>query len=388
MHIDYIHFTDLPSRAANSIHVMKMCQAFKQEGHDIRLLVPTDRVTNDMSLLWRHYGIETPFPIECVPVPFDNLSDDGYWIKLAKVFGFAIRSVRYARQSHVSLIYTRERRAAMFASLLGVPVILGVHWHDYCGKLRWAYFRAMLKGRGFRRLVTNTKALKDIYLDRYAPSLDPEQVIPVPNGVDLGRFSDLPQPSEARRQLNMPSESFVAGYTGHLYPGRGIDLIIDLAGRLPSVIFLVVGGTDEDVQKYRKRLENKGLTNLILTGFVPNSELVSYLAACEVLLMPYQRKVEIAKGGDASAFMCPMKMFEYMATGRMIISSDLPVIHEVLNENNAVFCDPEDVIVWQENLEKARMNREWRMQIGQQAQRDVIQYAWRQRVHRVLEGIL
>ena len=33
-----------------------------------------------------------------------------------------------------------------------------------------------------------------------------------------------------------------------------------------------------------------------------------------------------------------MKMFEYMAAGRAIVSSDLPVIREVLNERNAVFC--------------------------------------------------
>ena len=41
-----------------------------------------------------------------------------------------------------------------------------------------------------------------------------------------------------------------------------------------------------------------------------------------------------------------MKMFEYLATGRAIIASDLPVFHEVLNENNAVFCPPDKVTAW------------------------------------------
>jgi len=41
-----------------------------------------------------------------------------------------------------------------------------------------------------------------------------------------------------------------------------------------------------------------------------------------------------------------LKMFEYMAAGRAIISSDLPVIHEVLDDRSALFCPPEDAASW------------------------------------------
>ena len=49
---------------------------------------------------------------------------------------------------------------------------------------------------------------------------------------------------------------------------------------------------------------------------------------------------------DSAAVASPMKMFEYMAAGRAIVSADLPVIREVLNEENAVFCKPDDIDDW------------------------------------------
>ena len=105
--------------------------------------------------------------------------------------------------------------------------------------------------------------------------------------------------------------------------------------------------------------------------------------------MPYQRKVAIVGGGgDASAYMSPMKMFEYMATGRLIISSDLPVLREILNGTNAVLCDPEDLDAWQRGIERAMKDRAWRERLGQQARRDVEQYTWRRRVRRVLDGLV
>ena len=41
-----------------------------------------------------------------------------------------------------------------------------------------------------------------------------------------------------------------------------------------------------------------------------------------------------------------MKMFEYMAAGRAILSSDLPVLREVLNEENAILLPPDEPAAW------------------------------------------
>ena len=89
-----------------------------------------------------------------------------------------------------------------------------------------------------------------------------------------------------------------------------------------------------------------GLDNVTLTGFVPNRHIPLYQAAGEILLMPYERSVTVSGGGNTADICSPMKMFEYMAAGRAILSSDLAVLHEVLDETSAVFCPPENSQAW------------------------------------------
>ena len=58
--------------------------------------------------------------------------------------------------------------------------------------------------------------------------------------------------------------------------------------------------------------------------------------------------------------MSPGKIFEYMAARRLIVSSDLPVIAEVLNEGNAVLCGPEEIDAWERALSRASQDADWR----------------------------
>jgi glycosyltransferase involved in cell wall biosynthesis len=71
-----------------------------------------------------------------------------------------------------------------------------------------------------------------------------------------------------------------------------------------------------------------------------------------------------------------MKMFEYMAAERAIITSDLPVIREVLNESNAVFCPPYDVDAWKTELEGLLGYETRRLMFARQARFAVENHTW------------
>ena len=206
-----------------------------------------------------------------------------------------------------------------------------------------------------------------------------------PNGIDLERFANLPDPAEARRQLGLP-EKPTAGYTGHLYAGRGTALLTELARRLPEVQFLWAGGREAEVQAWQARLKAEGLINVHLTGFIENRQLPLYQAAAEVLLMPYERAISGSSGGNSAGYASPMKMFEYMACGRAILTSDLPVIREVLNETNAVLCPPEDSTAWTEALSALLADEARRKALATQAWQDVQPYTWLERARRGLAG--
>ena len=73
MKIVYVSTSEVPSDRANSIQVMKVCQAIVQLGHELTLLVPNAQPEPSKVHAWDslavHYGLSTPLPIEWLPVP-------------------------------------------------------------------------------------------------------------------------------------------------------------------------------------------------------------------------------------------------------------------------------------------------------------------------------
>jgi len=127
-----------------------------------------------------------------------------------------------------------------------------------------------------------------------------------------------------------------------------------------------------------------GLKNVILTGFVPNAELPRYQAACDVLLMPYQRQVAASSGGDISRYLSPMKLFEYLACERPIVSSDLPVLREVLHAGNSILLPCDDTDAWVSALQKLEIDAGLRQRLATQARLDAQQYTWEARAEKIL----
>jgi glycosyltransferase involved in cell wall biosynthesis len=211
-------------------------------------------------------------------------------------------------------------------------------------------------------------------------------VVVAPNGVDLERYANVPDAAEARARLHL-AEAFTAGFTGHFYPGRGTDLLFELARRMPDVKFLWVGGTPQTVAEWRSRLSAAGQSNVTLTGFVDNSLLPLYQAAADVLLMPYGRAVAASSGQDIAEVINPMKMFEYMAAGRAIITADLPVIREVLDETRAVFCAPGNVEDWMSAILGLKAAADRRLRLAQNGRREVETCTWRAREERILQAL-
>jgi len=167
-----------------------------------------------------------------------------------------------------------------------------------------------------------------------------------------------------------------------------MELLFGLAQRLPKVHFLWVGGRPQDVIRWQARLHSAGVKNVTLTGFVDKGDLPLYQAAGDFLLMPYEKSIAGSSGGNSVAICSPMKMFDYLAAGRVILSSDLPVLYEVLNNNNAVFCPAEDVDAWQAVLESLLADPVRCNALAQQARLDGQNFSWLARAQNALDGFV
>lgn len=371
MNILAISASQVPSSAANSLQAMKAIHALAQTGHRVTLILPANTRPQPWETLASMYGLQTPFEIEYLPAASRRL--------------FILAALRRAHALRPDLLYTWPLQAAALGQLLGMPVILEMHDlpGGRVGPLWYRYFRDT---KGKKRLVLITKALREALAQRFGAFGPASEVLIAPNGVDIQRFDSLPAPALARAQLGWPEAPTVM-CAGHLYTGRGVDLFFGLAQALGEAHFVWVGGNPQAVNQAREQVQTLGLKNLTFTGFLPNAQLPLCLAAAEVLTMPYGREIGISSGaGHSAQVSSPMKMFEYLAAGRAILSSDLPVFHEALNPQNAVFCPPEDLPAWTQALSALLKDPARRAALGTQAAQDARAYDWKARAQRILSA--
>jgi glycosyltransferase involved in cell wall biosynthesis len=369
----------LPSRRANTIQVMKMAQAIQSIGHVVRILVPDHENVEKpgWDILAKHYGLQQHLDIQWV----NRLSS-------LRNYDYGIKVIHKFRNWGGDILYTRLPQAAALGSILNIPTIYEVH--DLPGgRVGPWLFRIFIRGRGARRLVVISKALRDAIHNQIYHLPVSSFCVTAPDGVDKSRYETIPSPYEARESLQagpvpqLSIQKFTVGYTGHLYEGRGISLILDIAQHSSELNFLLVGGDPPRVDEVRTEVARRSLDNVILTGFIENMELPLYQAACEVLLMPYQRIVAASSGGNIAHYLSPMKLFEYMASGRVILSSDLPIFEEVLNDDNSIMLPPDDLGRWVKTLKEIQNNLPRYQILGKQAREDSLKFTWSSRAERV-----
>lgn len=374
MKIALVTNSRIPSLTANSIQAMKVCQALAQLGHAVRLFAPREAAPAGWEALAAQYGLATPFEVRWLPSR-----------RAFRRYDFALHALRAAGEFRPDLVYTWLLNAAVPACWLGWPVVLEMH-AGVTGRAGPWMMRAFWRAPSRKRMLVTTRPLRASIEALVGRALPEGAVQVAPNGVDLSQYEGLPPPGEARRRLGLP-EGLTLGFSGHIYPGRGAELLFALAGRMPETCFLWVGGTPQEVAHWRAQVQAAGLENVTMTGFVENSRLPLYQAAADVLLMPYGRSISASSGQDIAEVINPMKMFDYMAAGRAIASADLPVIHEVLDEDSAVFCEPGDVAAWERALRALLLDAPRRAALGARARAKAAGYTWVARAQRALEGL-
>ena len=346
---------------------MKMCAAFGRNGHDVSLVIPNHPERGrDVSDVFEYYGTDRVFKIRTLP-----------WIGIpGRSLPYAWQAARFAHSVEPDFVYGRMVHACYFSVLRGIPSIFESHMPltEYDPVGAWM-FKRMIRHAEFRRLVVISNALRKHYEHHY-----PELV---------GRIKTCPdaadEVAEARRSREREHGSSVlkVGYVGHLYRGRGVELIAKVAELSPWAEFHVIGGMQRDIEEWRGRCA--GIANLVIHGFCPPAEVHAHMAGLDVMLAPYQRRVAtFGSQRDTSQWMSPMKIFEYMAAVKPIIASDLPVLREVLNDSNAILVDPEDIDAWRDALAALRDPKR-REQLGRKAHDDFLRsYTWQARASRVL----
>jgi glycosyltransferase involved in cell wall biosynthesis len=359
---------------------MKMCEALSKQGNDVTLVSKASALKLEPNVLDDHgfYGVEPAFKLVRLARPATKGGE--------VVFSWHLASYLWSQRKHVDLVYSRNLVGAWLAVRFGLPLLFEVH--DF---LAGNIFTGLLHHQIYLsthlvRMVFNSQGLQDYYRSNFGVP-DNARIKVARNGADPFSLENLPSATDRTAQVLSQSESYQIGYVGQLYPGRGIDLIAKLAELIPECVFHIIGGMENTVHSWSQAIS---LSNVHFHGFVEPSKLPRYYKHLDLLLMPYQQRVLLEHNGtDTSQWMCPLKMFEYMATGRPIISSDLPVLREVLqHERNALLVPPDDVDAWVSAVRRLAAEPELRRKLGENARQDLLNhYTWEARARKVLHDL-
>jgi len=176
----------------------------------------------------------------------------------------------------------------------------------------------------------------------------------------------------------------VVGYAGHLYPWKGIDVLIAALGQLTGVRGLIVGGLEgeDDVIRVKALAERTAPGRVTFAGMVDPPQVAALLQQADVLVVPN------LPSRISAAYTSPLKLFEYMASGRPVVASDLPALREVLRpDDNAVLVEAGSADALAAGIRRVVEDPAFGARLAAQARLDVAAYTWDKRAER-LESVL
>lgn len=383
--IAYITSSRLPTEKAYGYQIVKMCEEFScvlGTHGSIELWAPLRRSQTPETVkqfYQESYGIQEPPLVRRIRT-FDWLRTQwligplAFQLHVFDVFlGALLRLVRTPRGITV---YSRDWWA-LFFTFFGIPVIHECHRVSTNSKL---FF---ILARRADKIIVVTEALKQRFLEKGFPE---RKLLVAPDAVDLILFDPNISKDEARKRLGLPGDSPIVGYMGRLKTmgmEKGLTTILDALKQLPNPpLLLAVGGANEDRAEYQEAANVRHLKEKTLfIKRVPQQTLALYQKACDILLMPFPNLEHYAY------YMSPLKMFEYMASGRPIIASDLPSIREILNERNAVFVPPENASSLSYAIKDLFDNPVKSETLARRARQDAERHTWDRRASDILRFI-
>ena len=386
MKIIYITNARIPTEKAHGYQICKMCEEFSNAGAKVELWVPT-RDNPIKENAFSFYGLKKNFKINYIK-SFD-------FLKFAKYLGrssFYLQSLLFfikllfKKIDKDAIIYTRNPEIVWPFKLRGFKV--NYECHGWFSKKRKKIALFFLKKCGY--IITTNNYIKQEFIKN---RFDRKKILVAPNGVNMEIFDIDIDKKNAVKKLDLKKEiknkllnNKALVYTGSFKAMgtiKGIEEILK-ASKLLSKDNLVIfiGGTKKDIRNFKSQIKSSKLKNVLVIGHRLHAEIPYWLKAADILILTGTKKSERYR-----KYTSPMKLFEYMASGRPIIASNLPSFREILNDGNAVLVAPDNSKSLAKGIKKVLKNPDFSAKISKQAHKDVQNYAWDKRAKKILKFV-
>lgn len=318
--LTYIAKSKIPSRHANSVQVINMICAFAPLVQRLDAYLPggfAKRLRLWTGNLFAHYGLSIPGNVH---VHFVSQSGLGFEENVLRALPPAIEGN----------VFTRSAQIAWKLAERNVPVLFESHvFSRDAQQVTMPQFIQAINASHAAGVVGISQEISNAYL---AAGLQQRRLITSADGVDPKVFSRAAPGGLSRLFGQRVHDRPTLVYTGSLSPEKGAAFLAGAASLLGHVHFIIIGGS---VKESTALANAKKCANLFVHPNVPHKEIPSILQDADMLVMPYMPE------GDLIPYMSPLKLFEYLATGKPILSSDLTVLRPFLNnDENCLLFSP------------------------------------------------
>ena len=358
MKVIYIAETSLTNKSAYSHHVIKMCDSLSKKS-DLELLLPNYKST-PFKLLRKKFLLtsQNKFKIKSII----NAKSKNFFLRI--FFGYKVSD--YLKKQKKKLIISRSILSSFFLTLFKQNHILEIH-SEFKGltKIIMIHFN-FINSEYIDKIIFISKKLKNKFT-----KLDKKKSLVLHDGVDLKNFSI--NKIKKRKIKNLT-------YIGSFHKGKGVELICKLAPRFNNLVFNVYGDKlrDKSYPKY---------SNLKFHGYIDYFEVPKKLKEADIVLLP-SSKVQYGRSNSVNIanYNSPLKMFDYLASGKIIIASRLDGICEVLKHDyNSIIVSGFDLNNWKIIIEKVLKGYFNVTRLRKNAIKTAKEYTWQKRASRIIK---
>jgi len=158
------------------------------------------------------------------------------------------------------------------------------------------------------------------------------RMITVPNGISTDLLDAIVQGAAGEVENRRP----VVAYAGVIGYNQNLGVLLEAARVLPDIDF-VLAGDGPELPLLKKKAAELGLGNVWFRGYLNRERLLELYRRSDVLI------AHVKSSPTIDATMIPIKLFEYMATGKPIIYAGRGAAAELLEDIGcAVMVTPED----------------------------------------------
>ena len=199
--------------------------------------------------------------------------------------------------------------------------------------------------------------------------LPPSKTAIVPNGVDIELFVGRSSP-QLREKLGL-ERAFVLGYVGVLREWVDLEPVFAAVKELDKTrcaAKVLVVGEEGGLEKNKALARRYGLADqVIFTGTVPYVQVPEYVSCMDICLLPFKKDA-------VSENAVPLKLFEYMACQKPVISAPLAGVRQAVGDRVVYASDASEL--GQKVMELCE-KQDLRTEMGLQGRRFIEEnYSW------------